>query len=171
MRVKASAALLDQHGISGQTIAEKRLKLIEQYNEIAGKTDGSFCPGLYPALYPACLEISGEPQPGVLHVKVGSLLKEIANDVLLQKNPGEAALRFHYSLACQMLETAMLIGLENKKLPIAGGVFQNKLLTEILMFLAEGIGVEILYPQKLPSGDGGLAFGQVLIANAVNQKC
>ncbi|RJE46785.1 MULTISPECIES: carbamoyltransferase HypF [unclassified Dehalobacter] len=170
MRVKALAALLDQHGISGQTSAEERLKLIEKYNEIADRTDGSLCPDLYPALYPACLEISGEPQSSVLHVKVGSLLKDIANDVLLQKNPGEAALRFHYSLACQMLETAMLIGLKNKKLPIAGGVFQNKLLTEILLFLAGEIGVEILCPQKLPSGDGGLAFGQVLIANAAIEE-
>ncbi|NBJ16309.1 MAG: carbamoyltransferase HypF [Dehalobacter sp. 4CP] len=170
MRVKALAALWDQYEKSGQTSTEGRLRLIEQYNVMAGRTDGSFYLGLYPALYPACLEISGEPQPGVLHVKVGSLLKEISNDVLLQKNPGEAALRFHYSLACQMLETAMLIGLENKKLPIAGGVFQNKLLTEILLFLAGEIGVEILYPQKLPSGDGGLAFGQVLIANAAIEE-
>jgi hydrogenase maturation protein HypF len=58
----------------------------------------------------------------------------------------------------------LLLGLENNEMVIGGGVFQNKLLTETLLALAQRIGVKIYYPLRLPAGDGGLALGQVLVA-------
>jgi hydrogenase maturation protein HypF len=44
----------------------------------------------------------------------------------------------------------------------AGGVFQNKLLTETLADLAGEIGLTLRYPRLLPPGDGGIAFGQIV---------
>jgi len=54
-------------------------------------------------------------------------------------------------------------------LVVGGGVFQNKLLSELLIGLAQKIGVNVIYPTKLPIGDGGIAFGQVVIANKQNR--
>ncbi len=106
----------------------------------------------------------------VLVLKPGVLLKTIVSELLFGQPRDEIAFRFHYSLACTMLEMSLIIGMENKEFVINGGVFQNKLLTEILLSLAKDIGVTIYYPTMLPAGDGGLALGQVLIANACLQK-
>ncbi len=94
---------------------------------------------------------------GVVRVKVHSLFRGIIHDLRNNVDTGEIAYKFHYSLACAMLETALMIGIGSKGMVISGGVFQNKLLTEILLDLAAEMGIMIYYPQKLPAGDGGLA--------------
>lgn len=107
---------------------------------------------------------------GVLILKTGRLMWAIATDILAGRPRDEIAFRFHYSLACIMLEMVLIIGIKNKEFVISGGVFQNKLLTEILLNLAKKIDLTIHYPTMLPAGDGGLALGQVLIANACLKK-
>lgn len=130
-----------------------RSQLIEKYNEL---TKGS-----NKELYLIWLE----RRAGRVILKPDLLFSKVVKDYLGSKSTGEIAYRFHYSLAISMLETAMIIGLKNNEMLIGGGVFQNKLLTEILLSLAQKIGVRIYCPAKLPAGDGGLALGQVLIAN------
>jgi hydrogenase maturation protein HypF len=105
-----------------------------------------------------------------LQIKVDPLLKGIVNDVLSGAETGKIAYKFHYALAAGMLETALMIEGDLQKMIIAGGVFQNKLLTEILLDLAKEIELEIYYPTQLPSGDGGLAYGQILVANQEHQQ-
>ncbi|UWG95649.1 carbamoyltransferase HypF [Dehalobacter sp. DCM] len=102
-------------------------------------------------------------------LKIDRLLRQIIDDIMTGKNSGEIAFRFHYSLACMMLETAIILGTK-KDLPVSGGVFQNKLLTECLLSLTGQLGIRLLYPTQLPSGDGGLAFGQVIIADEKNKR-
>lgn len=135
---------------------ENQLKLIEHYNHVTKELSIG-------ELYPIWLEV----EEGMIIAKLDLLLGEVVRDYFLAKPIGEIAFRFHYSLAISMLEIAMIIGMKNNTLIIGGGVFQNKLLTEILLFLAQKVGVQIYYPTLLPSGDGGLALGQVLIANRI----
>ncbi|KUO66977.1 MAG: hydrogenase maturation protein HypF [Gracilibacter sp. BRH_c7a] len=99
-------------------------------------------------------------------LKPGSLFRTIVSEILVGKPRDEIAFRYHYSLACIMLETVLIIEPKKKEVVLSGGVFQNKLLTEILLDLAKEIGVITHYPSLLPAGDGGLALGQVLIANS-----
>lgn len=106
-----------------------------------------------------------DTESDVMLLKPGRLLKTIVSELLAGKPRDEIAFRFHYSLACAMLEMVLITGIQSKEIVISGGVFQNKLLTEILLDLAKEIGVTIHYPTMLPAGDGGLALGQVLIAN------
>lgn len=135
---------------------ETRYKAIEKYNQFK-RHDQLMDKELY--------QIWTEVKNGMVALKVDFLLADIVNQYLQKRDIGEIAYCFHYSLALAMLEVALLIGLKDNKLIIGGGVFQNKLLTETLLSLAQKVDVTILYPTKLPSGDGGLAFGQVLIAN------
>lgn len=114
-----------------------------------------------PIFYSITLEVSSE----VVGIKIGRLLRELIGDIAAGLDHGEIAYKFHYSLACAMLETALLLGLERKEMVISGGVFQNKLLTEILFELAGAAGISLYYPRFLPPGDGGLALGQILVAN------
>lgn len=47
---------------------------------------------------------------------------------------------------------------------VSGGVLHNRLLRQRLQFHLAPL--QVLLPQKLPAGDGGLAFGQALVACA-----
>ncbi len=136
---------------SGKWLKDK-FTLIEKYNKVLlGNKQ----------LYPIWLDVNSE---GVT-LKINRLLQNVITDYLDKVSIGEIAFRFHYSLALAMMETAIITGIKDRKVVIGGGVFQNKLLTNILLVLAKEADIEIFYPVKLPSGDGGLALGQVLIAN------
>jgi hydrogenase maturation protein HypF len=111
-------------------------------------------------LYPVVL--AGDS--GLVRVKLGRFLAAVVQDLLGGADTGEIAYKFHCSLACAMLETALVIGLANDRLVLSGGVFQNKLLTEYLLNLAKKINIEIFAAAQLPTGDGGLALGQVAVA-------
>jgi hydrogenase maturation protein HypF len=151
--VKTNELLVDFE-ISPGFFDENQLKLVERYNYLTKELSAG-------ELYPIWLEV----KEGMIIAKLDLLLGEVARDYLQAKPIGEIAFRFHYSLAISMLETAMIIGIKNNTMIIGGGVFQNKLLTETLIFLAQKVGVQIYFPTQLPLGDGGLALGQVLIAN------
>ena len=103
---------------------------------------------------------------GVLQLKIGKVFSRIVSELLDGRAKGEIAFCFHYSLACAMLETALIIGIPNRGLVIGGGVFHNKILTETLLDLAHNGDVAIYYPTLLPTGDGGLALGQIVITNS-----
>ena len=47
------------------------------------------------------------------------------------------------------------------KLGLSGGVFQNKLLTEKIIQLAQKENIVVLTHKKIPANDGGLSLGQV----------
>ncbi|HVJ47808.1 carbamoyltransferase HypF [Desulfitobacterium sp.] len=100
-------------------------------------------------------------------LKVGTLLGELVRDFLCGVSQGEIAYRFHRTIAHAIVDLAMQLQVEKGPLVLSGGVFQNKLLTEAVLNLCQDKGIEILRSRTLPPGDGGLAFGQLLIANEV----
>jgi len=137
---------------SDTCISKNKTNLIAIYNEGLAASK---------LLYPIWLD----EKPDEIELKVNLLFRNIIRDCINLKDRGEISFRFHWSLAVSMLETAIIISPEERKLVIGGGVFQNKLLLEILLSLEHVSGLKIIYPEKLPAGDGGLALGQVLIAN------
>ena len=44
---------------------------------------------------------------------------------------------------------------------LTGGVFQNRLLSELAARRLEGAGFRVLLPQRVPCNDGGISYGQV----------
>lgn len=73
---------------------------------------------------------------------------------------GVIALAFHRGLARTIRDEARRVGL--RRVVLAGGCFQNKILLEESVALLEDDGRTVLYPRELPPGDGGLAAGQAL---------
>jgi hydrogenase maturation protein HypF len=51
-------------------------------------------------------------------------------------------------------------------LGLTGGVFQNRVLCEQVMALAECKGFSVFTPEALPCNDAGLSFGQIIEASA-----
>lgn len=119
-------------------------------------------PKVYP-IYP--FEVIAENSQYILKVK--GLLSELVGDLLQGVSQGEIAYRFHMTIAQAIVELAIQLRVGKGPLVLSGGVFQNKLLTEAVLQLCQQQRIEILRSRTLPPGDGGLAFGQLLIANEV----
>ncbi|MBF0310395.1 MAG: carbamoyltransferase HypF [Magnetococcales bacterium] len=81
-------------------------------------------------------------------------------------DPGAAAADFHATLAMALLEQARVLRREGggERVGLAGGVFQNRRLTERVQALLEAEGFTLLLCRQVPCNDGGLAYGQVIEA-------
>lgn len=76
--------------------------------------------------------------------------------------------RFHAGLARATVDALVLVaGRQELDLAVlSGGVFQNRLLLELVCAGLDEAGLRVLVPEKLPPNDGQIAFGQVAVAAA-----
>lgn len=103
----------------------------------------------------------------VLILGVRPLFEALVQDILGGVNQGEIAYRFHQTMAQAIVDIALQLRVSDGPLVLSGGVFQNKLLTEAVLKLCQTHKIKVMRSRSLPPGDGGLAFGQLLIANEV----
>jgi hydrogenase maturation protein HypF len=75
---------------------------------------------------------------------------------------------FHATLALAALTQARALRAEYgvDRIGLTGGVFQNRILCETLIDMAEQDGFEVLLPVQLPCNDAAISFGQVVEAAA-----
>ncbi len=73
---------------------------------------------------------------------------------------------FHATLAATLVEQASLARQRygDFQVGLAGGVFQNKRLTEFVIAELESEGFRVCYNQSIPCNDGGLCAGQIMEA-------
>ena len=92
------------------------------------------------------------------------VIVRVADDLAHETSPGTVAMRFHRAVA----DLAATLAAAHPELPLAtsGGVFQNKVLGELLAERVGGRSAGWLRPRSIPPGDGGLAAGQLAIAAA-----
>ena len=78
------------------------------------------------------------------------------------------AARFHAGLALAVAKLAGTIAGERslETIVLSGGVFQNRVLFELVTDALGAAGLEVLAPGRLPANDGGLALGQAAVAAA-----
>ena len=95
------------------------------------------------------------------HLDWRAMIRAIWADRLAGIPPGVMSARFHRALASGIVTVAARF----PELPIvlAGGVFQNKLLVEMLVEMVDD-RVRLKLPGRIPPNDGGLAAGQLAIA-------
>lgn len=98
-----------------------------------------------------------------------SILKGVINDFLSGVSVTIISYKFHFNLANLFVSNLLRLsnGSEIKKVVLSGGVFQNKLLTEIVICLLKDNGFEPYYSVKVPCNDGGLAVGQLAAVAAL----
>ncbi|HDY82414.1 MAG TPA: carbamoyltransferase HypF, partial [Halieaceae bacterium] len=85
--------------------------------------------------------------------------------LLDSKRPvNERAAVFHASLADTLLQQARQARTQHgvNRIGLSGGVFQNRVLTELVMVLLENDDFQVHLPEEIPVNDAGLSFGQVL---------
>lgn len=110
-------------------------------------------------------------EEGGLVLKLSRFIHGIIRDYLQGRETGWIAYQFHDSLAQAIVETGRKLQIGQGPLVLTGGVFQNKLLTERVLALCHHHQIQVLRAKELPPGDGGLSYGQVLIANEVYKSC
>jgi len=80
----------------------------------------------------------------------------------------DGAARFHRGLAAAVVRMARWQSEQQGigTVALGGGVFQNKVFTELVLRGLQGSGLDVMLPRLVPVNDGGLALGQALIALA-----
>lgn len=102
------------------------------------------------------------------HISGQAILEAMAIDLDAGASPAMAARRFHATMAALTWDLCMLARSElgTSDICLGGGVFMNRrLLAELIaLLLADGFSVYV--PSEAPINDGGLAYGQAVVARA-----
>ncbi|MBT8466681.1 MAG: carbamoyltransferase HypF [Myxococcales bacterium] len=95
-------------------------------------------------------------------------VRAAVEDLAASAPPGDVSARFHNALIAATSELLDLLWAERGNLPVAltGGVFQNERLAAGIENVIRNKN-EVLRHGAVPPGDGGIALGQALIADAV----
>ncbi len=97
-------------------------------------------------------------------VRSDALLAELAHRRLAGASRRLLACEFHASLAWLLAELAGRVLPSRPVLACGGGCMVNRLLRAFLKEELERRGFSVLLPEKLPAGDGGLSYGQAVVA-------
>ncbi len=74
------------------------------------------------------------------------------------------AARFHATMAQALVSQALAIRADLKlnRVGLAGGVFQNRVLTEAVSTLLGAAGFDVFIPERLPLNDAAISIGQII---------
>ncbi|MEW5702592.1 MAG: carbamoyltransferase HypF [Candidatus Zixiibacteriota bacterium] len=90
------------------------------------------------------------------------LVRAVIEDVRKHLFVGQIAARFHNTLAEMIVAVARCIG--ETSVVLAGGCFQNKVLTEQAVARLRQAGFDPYWHRLLPPNDGSIALGQIMAA-------
>ncbi len=95
-------------------------------------------------------------------------IRQVVDDVRAGVSRGVIAARFHNAVARVTVDAcARLADAHGCELvALSGGVFQNRRLLEAVSSALSARGLRVLVPERLPINDGGIAYGQAVVAAA-----
>jgi hydrogenase maturation protein HypF len=103
---------------------------------------------------------------GLIEIDLSPFVRKIARDEAKSMPAGHWALLFHEALAAAwaaaVAAAAQSTGL--KDVVLSGGVFCNELFSDLLGQRLESRGFRVLRHKQAPPNDGGIAFGQAVVA-------
>jgi hydrogenase maturation protein HypF len=114
--------------------------------------------------YPVAVEETG----GLWEIDPRQLIRQVVADAEARVAPEIIAARFHASVADAAVEAAVRAASHHdlQTAVLAGGVFQNRILVEAVRAGLGAAGLRVLVPEQLPMNDGGISFGQAVVAAA-----
>jgi hydrogenase maturation protein HypF len=120
------------------------------------------------AFYPEA--IPGAGAKGELRTEL--LIRHIVDDIRNHLAKPSIAAKFHRTVAEIFINAACAARQESgiNRVALSGGVFQNIYLFTYMIDRLQEEGFAVLTHRQVPANDGGLALGQVVIANAQLEK-
>ncbi len=102
-----------------------------------------------------------------LVVQLAPLFDALLSDVEGDVARADIALRFHTTVAHMVCQVCERISDETDvhTVALSGGVFQNRLLLELVVPQLRKIGFEVLLHHQVPCNDGGVSLGQAALAH------
>jgi hydrogenase maturation protein HypF len=99
-------------------------------------------------------------------IRFESVIRGIVDDLLQGVHSSIIASKFHNTIISVIFEAVKIIRQTSgvNKVVLSGGVFQNKYLLEGTIALLEKNSFDVFAHAGIPSNDGGLALGQLIIA-------
>jgi len=106
-------------------------------------------------------------QNGFRVVKLSKLIAAIIEDVRADVPRSRISLKFHRTLTQIVREMCLLISKDTgiKVVALSGGVFQNRLLLQLVVESLEGAGLRVVTHRDVPCNDGCISLGQAVVAN------
>lgn len=102
------------------------------------------------------------------------MLRQIANDVLQKKDVKLISTAFHETVVQALIEAMRRLQQSyphfNKNIVLSGGSFHNRYLKERLVNELSVLGFEVLTHRRIPCNDGGLSYGQLMVAAAKREE-
>jgi len=151
-------------GYEGQAAVE--FEAIADAAALADTSDESAYPFAIPRL----------KQSGLPYIEPLAMWQALLGDLILATPASVISARFHKGLAAVIAHMAAKIARQRNEaeqaaapidtVALSGGVFQNKLLLEMVVHHLEVDGFNVLSHRHVPANDGGLALGQAAVAAA-----
>ena len=106
-------------------------------------------------------------QDGLSLVKLENLFSAVIRDLQGDATQARIAAKFHNTVARMINELCQVISDKTgiTQVVLSGGVFQNRLLLGKAVSLLEADGFDVFTHRQVPTNDGGISLGQVVIAN------
>jgi hydrogenase maturation protein HypF len=107
-----------------------------------------------------------------IRIRGTDLVRAVVDDLRAGAPVALVAARFHNGLARTIVEVCDAIRARHRLSTVAlsGGVFQNALLVERTVRGLEEIGFRVLTHTRVPCNDGGISFGQAVVAAARDRR-
>ena len=103
-----------------------------------------------------------------------NMLLQIVDDVKRERNVTGISTAFHETLVQALVEGMkrlyQTLPQTNKKVVLSGGSFHNRYLKERLIDCLSAAGFDVLTHQRIPCNDGGLSYGQLMVAAAKREE-
>jgi hydrogenase maturation protein HypF len=99
-------------------------------------------------------------------------IERLVQEIQMKVSVGLMAAKFHNTLVAVIVEVCRRLR-ETDDLNLvclSGGTFQNTYLLERVIPALRSCGFEVFLNRKVPTNDGGIAFGQAAVANAIAQQ-
>ena len=107
---------------------------------------------------------------GMLVISPRAMIRALVGDLAAGVDKGLVSTAFHAWLAASLTKAAVLLRSKHgiDAAVLSGGCFQNELLLSSMKRLLAEAGFKVLINTQVPPNDGGISFGQVVVAAAVN---
>src|SRR6266404_1535564 len=101
-------------------------------------------------------------------IRAEAMIRRVVEDLLDGVPPPEISAKFHLGVASLIATVARHIRTERRinRVVMSGGVFQNMFLLENVCRMLKHDSFEVFAHSRVPTNDGGISFGQAVVANA-----